>query len=78
MYTGKLVRYLSDRGFGFIAIGHGADSDRAFFVHISEFLKIGIDFPDIGDAFEFEVAEREDGKLRAINLRPMPASVASE
>jgi cold shock CspA family protein len=68
MHTGKLVRYLADRGFGFIAIGHGADDDRAFFVHITEFQKAGVDFPSVGDAFSFEIAERQDGKLRAINL----------
>ena len=69
MYTGKLVRYLADRGYGFIAIGRGTDDDRAFFVHVEEFQKAGIDFPRVGDSFEFDIAERQDGKFRAINLR---------
>lgn len=56
MYTGKIVNYLADRGFGFVAVGRGTDNDRAYFVHISEFQKAGVDIPRVGDAFEFEIA----------------------
>ncbi|KQW22845.1 hypothetical protein ASC80_05755 [Afipia sp. Root123D2] len=71
MYTGTLVKYLDKRGFGFIAIGAGTDDDRAFFVHISELQKAGVDIPRVGEEFLFDVAEREDGKTRAINLRAL-------
>jgi cold shock CspA family protein len=74
MATGTLVRYLDDRGFGFIAIGRGTDVDRAYFAHITEFHKAGVDIPRVGDAYEFEIAERHDGKLRAINLRAVDVS----
>lgn len=74
MFTGKLTKYLPDRGFGFIAIGRGTDDDRAFFVHISELQKAGVDIPRIGAEFEFEIAQREDGRLRAINLRALDDS----
>ncbi|UPJ53337.1 cold shock domain-containing protein [Bradyrhizobium sp. 200] len=74
MYTGKLVRYFADRGFGFVAVGRGTDNDRAYFVHVSELQKAGVDIPCVGDAFEFEIAKREDGKLRSINLRALDDS----
>ena len=69
MYSGILVRFLADRGYGFIAIGTGTDGDRAFFAHVSAFQKCGIDFPRVGSRFEFDTEQRQDGKWRAINLR---------
>ncbi|MBN8967713.1 MAG: cold shock domain-containing protein [Rhizobiales bacterium] len=69
MYFGKLIRYLEQRGFGFLALDNASDADEPTFVHISEFQRAGVDFPRVGDMFEFEIAERADGKLRAVNLR---------
>ncbi len=71
MYSGKLIRFLDTRGFGFLALDNAVDSDRPTFVHISELIKIGIEFPEVGTSFEYDVAERTDGKQRAVNLKAL-------
>ena len=69
MFFGTLISYLADRGFGFVGAGDSPDAGRGLFVHYSEFQKAGIR-PEAGLPLRFDIAQREDGKLRAVNLHP--------
>ena len=67
MMKGKVIRYIGDRGFGFV---QDEDSGEQFFVHITEAQKAGIGELREGMALEFlaEVDARS-GKCRAVDLR---------
>jgi len=63
MYEGK-VKTLTDKGFGFIAMGPGK---KDLFFHLRELN--GLDFDDlqVGDVLRFETEEGEKG-LFAVNI----------
>lgn len=66
MPIGKVCSYLDGRGYGFIAVDDMPDN---LFFHISELQKAGVDFPHVGDRFEFEIDIKRDGRTRAINMQ---------
>jgi len=62
-YTGRLMRWDDDRGFGFIVMGEG---EREVFLHISGLKKIARR-PLEGDLLCFQIYRHSDGRQRAIN-----------
>jgi cold shock CspA family protein len=66
MPYGRIIKWFDDRGFGFIGDDQQPKS-RGYFVHISA---IG-HAPNIGDAFEYDIAPALDGRERAANARPL-------
>ena len=65
-YTkGKLVRWLDNKGFGFIKPEHGKDD---IFIHISA-LKGMARKPEVGDIIHYEISLDPNGKTRAVNAR---------
>src|SRR4051794_6674339 len=67
MAQGKIKKWNSDRGFGFIQPeGGGAD----VFVHASAFEKAGLDAPKEGDRVSYDVkTDRRSGKTAAANIK---------
>jgi cold shock CspA family protein len=59
--NGKLIKWIDDRGFGFIAPVQG---DQEIFVHISAFPEDGRR-PQLGELLTFEIETTPDGKKRA-------------
>lgn len=66
MPYGRIMKWFDDRGFGFIGDDQQPKS-RGYFLHISA---IG-HAPNIGDAFEYDIAPALDGRERAANARPL-------
>lgn len=64
MPTGTLKNYNSERGFGFL---HVDGARRGTFVHIRELQAAGVDEPQDGDTFAFDIGERL-GKSVAVNI----------
>ena len=62
---GKLVRWLDDKGFGFIKPDSG---DNDIFIHISA-LKGMSRKPIIGDVIHYQIGFDKNGKTRAVNAR---------
>jgi cold shock CspA family protein len=62
---GKLVRWIDDKGFGFIKPEHGKDD---IFIHISA-LKGMSRKPVIGDVIHYQVSLDANGKPRAVNAQ---------
>lgn len=62
---GKLVRWIDDKGFGFIKPEHGKDD---IFIHISA-LKGMSRKPAIGDVIHYQVSLDANGKPRAVNAQ---------
>jgi cold shock CspA family protein len=66
-YHGRLNKWNTDRGFGFIVADDGG---AELFVHISSFAR-NAPSPVVGEALSFEVVPDRDGKNRAVQvLRP--------
>jgi cold shock CspA family protein len=61
-YTGRLLRWNAERGFGFVAADDGG---AELFLHITAFAHYGPP-PAVGDALSFEVEPDRDGKRRAV------------
>ena len=67
MIQGKIKKWNSDRGFGFITPDEGGPD---IFVHASEFESAGLDPPTEGDRIAYEMkAEQRSGKLAATRLQ---------
>lgn len=65
MPTGKVKKWFSERGFGFIKHGDGNET----FLHIKDWRAAGQKGePTIGDEVSFEILSRPDGKSYAGNL----------
>ena len=62
---GKLVRWIDNRGFGFIKPEHGEDD---IFIHISA-LKGMHRKPIVGDVIHYEISLDANGKSRAVNAK---------
>mgnify|MGYP001275810938 CR=1 FL=1 len=72
-YEGRLKKWNTERGFGFIAADDGG---AELFVHISAFAR-DRRTPTIGEALSFEVEPGRDGKKRAVHvLRPGEQAVS--
>jgi CspA family cold shock protein len=71
MPKGTIIRLISDRGFGFIRPGQGAE----LFFHLSEVQ--GADFASLreGQEVEFEISKGRDGRAQAIKVRVSRAKV---
>ncbi len=65
--TGKVKKFMDDRGFGFITPD---DGDREVFVHQSEIIMEGVRTLVEGQRVEFEVEEGPKG-LRAKQVKPI-------
>ncbi len=65
MPKGTIRRLISDRGFGFIRGGQGAD----LFFHLNELQ--GVDYASLreGQEVEFEVGQGRDGRAQAVKVR---------
>lgn len=61
--TGKLIRWLDDKGFGFIKPDKGG---KDIFIHISA-LRSMSRAPMIGDVIHYEIGFDANGKTRAVN-----------
>ena len=73
MYTGTVVWFKSERGFGFIR----RDNDGTeFFAHFNYILMDGYKKLDAGDMVEFTVAPGPKGKMQAENIRVLQKAVA--
>lgn len=76
-FTGKLVKWNAERGFGFLVADHG---DQEVFVHISAFPHGGRP-PAVGDRLSFEMELDKDGRKRAVKARrpddPAPRAARS-
>ncbi len=65
METGRLVRWNSNKGFGFIEPDEG---DRDVFIHIST-LKHMARKPHVGDRIEYVIEQLADGKIKAVQAQ---------
>lgn len=71
---GKLVRWVDDKGFGFIKPENGKDD---IFIHISALTSMSRK-PVIGDVIQYQIGFDINGKTRAVNaeiegVSPIPA-----
>lgn len=66
MMGGTLVRWGSERGFGFLRRDDGAGE---LFLHISELQRAGLGTPVVGERFMFDVGTRHDGRTFATDIR---------
>lgn len=64
MMLGKVKRFNSEKGYGFIKTENGKD----LFFHYSELQMDGYKTIEAGQSVEFEVVETEKG-LRAVNIK---------
>lgn len=62
---GKLVRWIDDKGFGFIKPDNGKND---IFIHISALRGMGRK-PIVGDVIHYEISLDASGKTRAINAK---------
>lgn len=74
MYSGVLVHWDSDRGFGFLRQHrhHGGD-----FVHASAYRAGGIE-PAVGTWYRYALAERQPGKMAAVDITCEPSPAVEE
>lgn len=70
MPTGKITKWIDDRGFGFLD-DDDKPNGRGTFVHISALHEA----PEIGDRFEYDVSTGLDGRTIAANVRPLTAEM---
>ncbi len=64
-FNGKLAKWNSERGFGFVVADHG---EQELFVHVSAFPRDGRP-PVIGEALSFEMELDKEGRKRAVRVR---------
>lgn len=69
MPIGRIIKWVDDRGFGFIGDDQNPDA-RGTFVHVSAIGRV----PSVGDAFEYDTAIGLDGRTSAANLRALTAA----
>lgn len=62
---GKLVRWIDDKGFGFIKLENGKDD---IFIHISALRGMSRK-PIIGDVIHYQISFGAEGKTRAVNAK---------
>ena len=62
---GELTYFNDERGFGFIK---AEGRERKTFVHISELIKGGIDFPEQGMMLTFDIGIDRNGRQTAMNV----------
>ncbi len=72
-FEGKLTKWNSERGFGFIA---ASDSGQDVFVHISAFPRDGSQ-PVVDELLSFEVEPDGKGKKRAVRVRRAGSSAST-
>lgn len=72
-FEGKLTKWNSERGFGFIA---ASDSGQDVFVHISAFPRDGSQ-PVLDELLSFEVEPDGKGKKRAVRVRRAGSSAST-
>lgn len=72
---GKVVRWLPERGFGFIKPDEA--SERDCFVHVSQMQAAGIHGIEVGDRIEFEIGDN-GGRRCAVEIRLLTSSVGGE
>lgn len=65
MTTGKIIKWVDDKGFGFIRV-EGQPSD--VFVHISAFGRLPR-APKVGEGVEIDVLSNDNGKVKAVRAR---------
>lgn len=65
MTTGKIIKWVDDKGFGFIRV-EGQPSD--VFVHISAFGRLPR-APKVGEGVEINVLSNDNGKVKAVRAR---------
>jgi cold shock CspA family protein len=68
MATGSIRWFSRTRGFGFIAPDMGP---RDVFLHAIVVAEAGMESPMPGDRVEFDLVQQRDGRLSALNLRPL-------
>lgn len=66
MPTGKIIKWMTDRGFGFIQ-EDGAREKGGDFVHITSMPDH--EAPRIGQRFDYDRVTGMDGRARAVNVR---------
>ena len=64
-FNGKLTKWNTDRGFGFVVADHG---EQELFVHVSAFPRDGRP-PAIGESLSFELDLDKEGRKRAVRVR---------
>ena len=64
-FHGKLTKWNTDRGFGFVAADQGG---QELFVHVSAFPRDGR-APVIGESLSFELELDKEGRKRAVRVR---------
>ena len=64
-FHGKLTKWNTDRGFGFVAADQGG---QELFVHVSAFPRDGRS-PVIGESLSFELELDKEGRKRAVRVR---------
>lgn len=70
MPHGKIIKWIHDRGFGFLSDDQQPQS-RGVFVHISA---INGEAPHVGDAYSYDIIEGRDGRPMAANLLALSAA----
>ena len=65
--AGELVSWVKGKNFGFFHV-QGAEAD--IFVHGSEFESADLKVR-VGDSYQFDVVPGQQGRQKAINLRPI-------
>jgi len=73
-YVGTLRKYDHQRGFGFIEADDPQQLPpgigRSVFVHVSAFLRAGVETVEEGDRFEFDITTaQQPGKYKACDVR---------
>jgi CspA family cold shock protein len=65
MLEGRVKKWMPDKAYGFI---EPADGGADIFVHVSQ-LQDGLTGLAYGDAVEFLIERRPDGRMRAVDVR---------
>lgn len=77
MPIGRLVRWKEDRGFGWLKADDAGRDLAAVFVHITEFKRIGIHYPQVDTVLAYRIKPAR-GKAEAVDLELVaPASRAA-
>lgn len=66
MISGKVKKWVSEKGFGFIARDDGTGDE---FFHVNQLKHSGISDIEVGDRVEFDLAAGRGEKMEAVNIR---------
>ena len=66
MNKGKVKWFNKEKGYGFIKLEDGGVD---IFVHIAEVERIGLNMLEKDQAIYYDLKERRDGKVSAVNLQ---------